>query len=82
MFYILINCDNYSDQIEKDITKVLGKSIKHHFESVYGVYDAVLRIDIPNSPNSDDTKQGARQIAEKIRSLSKIHSTMVLTVSD
>jgi len=80
VFFILINCDNYSDEIEKDISKVLAKGVKHTFQSVYGVYDGVLKIE--QNFNDGDTKQGAREIAEKIRSLSKIHSTMVLTVSD
>ena len=80
VFFILINCDNYSDEIAKDISKVLSKGIKHHFESVYGVYDGVLKIE--QSFNDGETKIGAREIAEKIRSLPKIHSTMVLTVSD
>jgi len=88
MFYMLINCDNYTEQIEKDITKALPKGVKHHFQSVYGVYDAVVKIegsdDTDTKQNaghvSDDSKQNARAISEKILSLSKIYSVAVLSV--
>lgn len=73
-YYLLINSDNYSDQIEKDITKILSKNVKHEFQSVYGVYDGIITIHGKND--------SIRQIADKIKSLPKIHSVMVLTVSD
>jgi len=73
-FYVLINCDNYSDQIEKDIKKILAKNVKHEYQSVYGVYDGIIKI--------NGTNEGIREIADKIKSLPKIHSVMVLTVSD
>ena len=72
VYYILINSDNYSDQIEKDITKILAKGIKHEYQSVYGVYDGILKV--------HDSNDKIREIADKIKSLPKIHSTMVLTV--
>lgn len=73
LFYVLINSDNYSDQIEKDIRKILSKSVKHEFQSVYGVYDGIIKI--------HDKNEKVREIADKIKSLPKIHSVMVLTVS-
>lgn len=77
VFFILINCDNYSDQIEKDISKILPKDVKHTFESVYGVYDGVLKIE-----GIDKSKDNAREIVNKIKTLPKIHTATVLTVSD
>lgn len=73
-FYVLINSDNYSDQIEKDITKILAKNVKLEFESVYGVYDGVIKIYGSN--------ENVREIADKIKSLPKIHSVMILTLQD
>lgn len=78
-FYILVTCDNYSDLIDKDVKKILPKDVKYEFESTYGVYDAVLKIEMKSGGNM---KQNGREIAEKIKSLSKVHTTMVLNVSD
>jgi len=81
VFFILITCDTYSDLIGKEISKVLPKGVKHEFQSVYGVYDAVLRIE-DDSNNTDDSKDLYREIATRIKTLPKVHTTMVLTVAD
>ena len=70
-FYILINVDNYSEQLEKDITKALPNGVKHEYQSVYGVFDGIIKI---------FGKENVREISDKIRNISKIHSIMVLTV--
>ena len=72
VFFILINCDNYSNEIEKDIGKILPKDVKFEFQSVYGVYDGVLKIYMNDN---------MREISEKIKTLPKIHSTMVLSIA-
>lgn len=69
-FYVLINTDN-EERIQKELSKVL-KDVKFEYESVYGVYDGVLKIYGKNN--------NLREIADKIKTLPKIHSTMILTV--
>lgn len=74
IFYVLINSDVGADQIEKDIVKVMSKGIEYEFKKVYGVYDAVLKI--------VDKKEtlNPRDLQDKVKTVSKIQSTMILTV--
>jgi len=71
VFYILINVDNYSEQLEKEITKALPNGVKYEFQNVYGVFDGIIKI---------FGKENVREISDKIKNISKIHSIMVLTV--
>jgi len=71
-FFVLINSDLGADKIEKDIGKIINKGVNYQFLKVYGVYDAVLKI--------NDNKENARELAEKIKKVSKVQSTMILTV--
>lgn len=71
VFYVLINTDN-SNEIEKDISKVIPKGVKFEYETVFGVFDGVLKI------YDNDTH---REIINNIKSLTKIHSTMILSIA-
>lgn len=70
-FVVLINSDVDSEQIEKHITKVLTKEIKHEFVRVYGVFDLILKIHDVNEIG---------EFADKIKSMPKIHTSMILTI--
>jgi len=72
LFYVLINSDVGADRIEKDIAKVVKKGIKYEFKKVYGVYDAVLKI--------NDSDENARDLQDKVKGITKVQSTMILTV--
>ena len=74
VFYVLINSDIGSDRIEKDLTKIVRKGAKFEFQKVYGVYDAVLKI--------VDDKESARDLQEKVKSIAKVESVMILSVAD
>ncbi len=74
IFFVLINSDIASEKLENDIGKTLNKTAKFEFINCYGVYDAVLKV--------TDKKEDPRGLSEKIKSLSKVHSTMILTVME
>jgi hypothetical protein len=74
VFYVLINSDVGADRIEKDLTKIVKKGAKFEFQKVYGVYDAVLKI--------NDKSESARDLQEKVKSIAKVESVMILTVAD
>ena len=73
LFFVLINNDLGADKdIRKHVEKLIDKNKHFEFTTVYGVYDAVLRI--------NDKKENARELAEKIKLIPKVQSTMILTV--
>ena len=72
LFYVLINSDVGADRIEKDIAKVVKKGTAYEFQRVYGVYDAVLKI--------NDKGENARDLQDRVKQISKVQSTMILTV--
>lgn len=74
VFYVLINSDIGADRIEKDIMKIVKKGADFEFKKVYGVYDAVLKI--------DDNSESARDLQDKVKAVSKVESVMILTVAD
>lgn len=74
LFYVLINSDVGADRIEKDIAKIVSKGTDFEFKKVYGVYDAVLKI--------NDKNENARDLQDKVKSVAKVQSTMILTVDD
>jgi len=74
LFYILINSDLGSEKvISKEIEKKLDKSTKYEFVNVYGVYDIVLKI---------NENTNARELQDKLRNIPKVHSTLILTVTE
>ncbi len=74
VFYVLINSDVGADRIEKDLMKIVKKGAKFEFQKVYGVYDAVLKI--------NDNSESARDLQDKVKAIPKIESVMILTVAD
>jgi len=72
VFYVLINTDISDEEIEKDISKVIPKDVKFEYQSVYGVFDGVIKI---------YDKKNSREITENIKKLPKINSTMILTIA-
>ena len=72
VFYVLINTDISDEEIEKDISKVIPKDVKFEYQSVYGVFDGVIKI---------YDKKNSREIGENIKKLPKINSTMILTIA-
>ena len=73
LFYVLINSDlGGEEQMKKEIEKTLGKEVDFEVISVYGVYDVVIRV--------KDKTFTTRSLQDKLKTVSKIHSVMILTV--
>ncbi len=73
VFYVLINTDISDEQIEKDISKIIPKDVKFEYQSVYGVFDAILKI--------YDSRESQMKIVTNIKNMPKIQSTMILTIA-
>ncbi len=67
LFYVLINGDTDSD-IGKEITKMF-KNTEYEYSEVFGVYDLILKIKYEN----------VRELADKVRTMPKVRSVMILT---
>lgn len=73
LFFVLINSDLGGEKdIENAIKKIIKKDVDYDFVNVYGVYDAVLRI--------NDKDLDPRSLQDKLKTIPKIHSIMILTV--
>ena len=74
--YVLLNSDLGSDQsIIDEVKQILAnEDIKFEVQGVYGIYDIVLKL------SSDDAENIRSIITNKIRKISKIQSTLTMTV--
>jgi len=74
--FVLLNSDLGTDvSIIAEIKQILTKeNVKYEVRGVYGVYDIVLKI------STDDAEKLRTIITNKIRGISKVHSTLTMMV--
>jgi adenylyl- and sulfurtransferase ThiI len=72
LFFVLINSDlGGKDILEKEIKNALHK-VDIEYISTYGVYDALVKI--------NDKNEDPRSLHDKLKTIPKVHSTLILTV--
>ncbi len=77
MAYVLLNSDLGSDTtVINEIKQLLAdeESVEYEIQGVYGVYDIVLKL------TTDETDNLRHVIANKVRKISKIQSTLTMMV--
>ena len=74
--YVLLNSDLGSDEsIIDEVKKILvEEDVTYEIQGVYGVYDIVLKL------SSNDAEKLRGIIANKVRKISKIQSTLTMMV--
>jgi len=74
--YVLLNSDLGSDEsIINEVKQILAEEdVKYEVQGVYGVYDIVLKL------SSNDAEKLRAIIANKVRKISKVQSTLTMMV--